>query len=76
MDIDLNQPGYVRAVVREGDDATRVEWARDSAWRFMPPVRDERVGFLLHPVDLAVNKTLALAGRDEPRDGRPESPGA
>jgi hypothetical protein len=30
------------------------------------------VGFLLHPVDLAVNKTLALAGRDEPR-GEPSS---
>jgi hypothetical protein len=34
----------------------------------MPTVRDERVGFVLHSVDLAVNKTLALAGRDEPRD--------
>ena len=68
IDVDLNQPGYVRAVVRKGGDATKVEWARDSAWRFMPTVRDERVGFVLHPVDLAVNKVLALAGRDEPRD--------
>ena len=34
----------------------------------MPTVRDDRVGFVLHPVDLAVNKVLALAGRDEPRD--------
>jgi hypothetical protein len=68
IEVDLNQPGFVRAVVRKGGDATKVEWARDSAWRFMPTVRDERVGFLLHPVDLAVNKTLALAGRDEPRD--------
>jgi hypothetical protein len=34
----------------------------------MPTVRDDRVGFTLHPVDLAVNKVLALAGRDEPRD--------
>jgi hypothetical protein len=34
----------------------------------MPTVRDSRVGFVLHPVDLAVNKVLALAGRDEPRD--------
>lgn len=66
--MDLNQPGYVRAVVRKGDQATKVEWARDSSWRFMPTVRDERVGFMLHPVDLAVNKVLALAGRDEPRD--------
>lgn len=25
-------------------------------------------GFVLHPVDLAINKLLALVGRDEPRD--------
>ena len=68
LDVDLHQPGFVRAIVRKKGDATRVEWARDSAWRFMPTVRDDRVGFLLHPVDLAVNKVLALAGRDEPRD--------
>lgn len=68
IDVDLNQPGYVRAIVRKGGDATKVEWARDSAWRFMPTIRDERVGYVLHPVDGAVNKTLALAGRDEPRD--------
>ena len=34
----------------------------------MPTVKDPRVGFVLHPVDLAVNKVLALAGRNEPRD--------
>jgi hypothetical protein len=66
--VDLNQPGFVRAIVRKGEGATKVEWARDSDWRFMPTMRDERVGFVLHPVDLAVNKILALAGRDEPRD--------
>jgi len=68
IDVDLNQPGFVRAIVRKGEHATKVEWARDSAWRFMPTMRDDRVGFLLHPVDLAVNKVLALAGRDESRD--------
>lgn len=68
VDVDLNQPGYVRAVVQKDGNATKIEWARDSSWRFMPTVRDERVGFLLHPVDLAINKVLALAGRDEPRD--------
>ena len=61
-------PGFVRAVVSKGDEATRVDWAHDSAWRFMPLVREEMGGLLLHPVDLAVNKVLALAGRDEPRD--------
>jgi len=34
----------------------------------MPVVKDDALGFVLHPVDLAVNKVLALAGRDEPRD--------
>jgi len=68
LDVDLNQPGFIRAIVRRGDNATKVDWAHDSSWRFMPTVRDDRVGFVLHPVDLAVNKVLALAGRDEPRD--------
>lgn len=68
LDLELNQPGYIRAIVRKDGDATKVEWAHDSSWRFMPTVRDDRVGFLLHPIDLAVNKVLALAGRDEARD--------
>lgn len=34
----------------------------------MPLVRDALGGLLLRPVDLAINKVLALAGRDEPRD--------
>ena len=68
IDVDLNQPGFVRAIVRQDDHAAKVDWARDSDWRFMPTLRDVRVGFVLHPVDLAVNKVLALAGRDEPRD--------
>lgn len=68
LETDLNQPGYIRAIVRKADEAAKVEWARDSDWRFVPTVRDERVGFVLHPVDLSVNKVLALAGRDEARD--------
>jgi hypothetical protein len=68
VDVEQSLPGFVRAVVRRGPSATRVDWAHDSAWRFMPLVRDTLGGWLLHPVDLAVNKVLALAGRDEPRD--------
>ena len=56
------------AIVRKEEHAAKVDWARDSDWRFMPTVRDDRVGFVLHPADLAVNKVLALAGRDEARD--------
>ncbi len=66
--VDLNLPGYIRAVVGLDEHSTKVEWAHDSSWRFMPTVRHEQFGFVLHPVDLAVNKVLALAGRDEPRD--------
>ena len=68
IDVEMSQPGFVRALVRKDGDATRVDWAHDSAWRFMPLVRDPLGGLLLHPVDLAINKVLALAGRDEPRD--------
>ena len=68
VEVELSLLGFVRTIVSKGDDATRVDWAHDSAWRFMPLVRDPLGGWLLHPVDLAVNKVLALAGRDEPRD--------
>jgi len=64
----LSQPGFIRALVSRDDATTQVDWAHDSAWRFMPLVKDELGGFLLHEIDLAVNKTLALAGRNEVRD--------
>lgn len=66
--VEISQPGFIRAIVQQGVDHTRVDWAHDSAWRFMPLVSDPVGGWMLHPVDLAINKTLALAGRDEPRD--------
>lgn len=70
--VELSQPGFIRAVVSRGGRgehaATRIDWAHETAWRFMPPVRDELGGYLLHQIDLAINKTLALAGRDETRD--------
>lgn len=66
--VEMALPGFVRALVARDGEATRVDWAHDSAWRFMPLVREPFGGLLLHPVDLAANKVLALAGRDEPRD--------
>lgn len=66
--VEISMPGYVKATVVSKTDQTEIEWAHDSAWRFVPAVADPRVGFRLHPVDLAINKVLALAGRDEPRD--------
>lgn len=64
----LSQPGHIRALVRRGEESTRVDWARDSSWRFMPLVQDRQGGWMLDPIDLATNKVLVLAGRDEPRD--------
>ena len=65
---DILQPGYILALVRRNEQATKVEWAHDSAWRFLPTIEDDAVGYRLHPIDLAINKLLALVGRDEPRD--------
>jgi len=66
--VEISQPGFLRATVSRRGQSTRVDWAHDSAWRFMPLIHDPLGGWLLHPVDLAINKALALAGRDEPRD--------
>lgn len=62
--------GRVEAIVR-GDDPdafTTIDWAVESAFRFFPAVSDPEFGWRLHDADLAVNKLLALAGRQEPRD--------
>ncbi len=64
----ITQPGFIRVVVQKGSEGTKVEWAHDTAWRFMPPVENEISGYQLHSVDLAINKLLALVGRDEARD--------
>lgn len=66
--IEMHQPGYIRVIAKSGKVATKIEWAHDSSWRFLPTVVSEDVGFVLQPIDLAINKILALAGRDEPRD--------
>jgi hypothetical protein len=66
--VDLQQPGFVRARVRKDGEATKIEWSHDSAWRFLPTLRHQEYGYQLHPIDLAINKVLALVGRNEARD--------
>jgi hypothetical protein len=61
-------PGYIRALVSGPDGTCKIEWARDSSWRFMPVQSHPELGFVLHPIDLMINKFLALVGRDEARD--------
>ena len=58
---------YTAEVTREGA-STRLEWVADSDYRFFPTMQDELFGYVLHPVDLAMNKVMAAAGRRELRD--------
>ena len=62
------EPGLHAAIVGRDGDRTRLEWARDSDFRFFAAVPDDIFGFRLHVLDLATNKVLAAAGRREPRD--------
>ncbi len=64
----LEKPGFVRALVSLRDEHTKVEWVHDSSWRFLPPLQTQDCGYLLHPIDVSINKVLACAGRNEPRD--------
>ncbi|MBF0116794.1 MAG: hypothetical protein HQM04_17335, partial [Magnetococcales bacterium] len=61
-------PGFQAAVVARHREQTKLEWVRDSDFRFFPTVADELFGYRLHIIDLATNKALAAAGRREPRD--------
>lgn len=62
------RPSYVEAEVSAAGESVRVEWARDSAYRFFPLVQHDELGLVLHAFDLATNKVLALVGRLEVRD--------
>jgi hypothetical protein len=64
----LRTPTFHRAVVAIENEQLKLEWAQDSAFRFFPLEEDEQCGWRLHFADAAVNKMLALAGRDEVRD--------
>lgn len=61
-------PAFIEAVIRNARDEVRMEWARDSAFRFVPLMEHEDLGLTLHPFDLATNKVLAMVGRLEVRD--------
>jgi hypothetical protein len=68
VDLLLSQPGHYRATVSRGDNSVRLDWTTDSAFRFFPVEEDKDFGYCLHRADLATNKVLALAGREEIRD--------
>ncbi len=62
------EPAIYTAAVEHSGEATKLEWVVESDYRFFPTVPDEIFGYVLHPVDLAVNKVMAAAGRREVRD--------
>ncbi len=64
----LRAPAIHRAVVTVDRRELTIEWAQDSAFRFFPLQKDELFGYVLHDADAAINKVLALVGRDEIRD--------
>jgi hypothetical protein len=62
------EPGIYGAVVERAGERTKLEWVRDSDFRFFPTMPDDLFGYRLHLFDIATNKVLAAAGRSEPRD--------
>jgi hypothetical protein len=62
------QRGFVSATVQRDGASTIIDWSHESAWRFLPLVTLPTGGVVLHPIDLAINKLVALANRREPRD--------
>lgn len=62
------EPMIYTAEIGDAAEFTRLEWVVDSDFRFFPTIRDELFGFVLHPVDLAINKVMAAVGRRKPHD--------
>lgn len=62
------QEGFVRARILKSGRRTKIEWVRDSVFRFFPVEPDVQLGWKLNFWDAATNKVLAFVGRDELRD--------
>jgi hypothetical protein len=65
---DVWTPSFRRAWVFRGAEGVKLEWARDSAWRFFPIEPDDLLGWRLHWFDALTNKALAMGSRSETRD--------
>ena len=61
-------PSIHSADASRSGEGTKLDWVADSDFRFFPTIPDSIFGFILHPVDLAMNKVQAAAGRRELRD--------
>lgn len=68
VEVQQPQPGFVRAFVSRDGQKTKIEWVRDSAFRFFPVEPDTQLGWRLNFWDAATNKLLAFAARMKLRD--------
>lgn len=68
VEVERPQEGFVRAFVSRGERKTKIEWVRDSAFRFFPVESDLELGWRLNFWDAATNKLLAFAARMKLRD--------
>lgn len=64
----IQEPAYFRAEVSRESQSVKMEWVRDSAYRFFPTEPDPDLGYRLNVWDAAVNKVLTLISRTEIRD--------
>ena len=62
------QEGFIRAFIAREGKQTKIEWVRDSAFRFFPVEPDPQLGWRLNFWDAATNKLLAFAARMKLRD--------
>lgn len=68
VQVERPQEGFVRAFIARDAQRTKIEWVRDSAFRFFPVEPDSQLGWRLNFWDAATNKLLAFAGRMKLRD--------
>ncbi|MDR0490070.1 MAG: nucleotidyl transferase AbiEii/AbiGii toxin family protein [Oscillospiraceae bacterium] len=64
-----NEPFFAKASVCQDKEATEVDWAFDTGYRFFPAQKHHEFGYVLHEYsDVLVGKILACAGRMVVRD--------
>jgi hypothetical protein len=68
FEIQISQPSFCRATIGKSGEYLKLEWVRDTAYRYLPVIEDKDLGYRLHDIDLAINKCLALANRSVVRD--------
>ncbi len=70
FDTQISQPSFYRATIGKSGEYLKLEWVRDTAYRYFSVVTEEDLGYRLHDVDLAINICFALANRSVVRDAR------